>query len=95
MEGLANGQAAASPPSPQTEGKADIPKPVKAVHAETRLPAESKDGVWLRRNVLLSFWAVVLLIGLPFWWKTTTVYRAHLPYRAMDSWADGSVSSIC
>jgi hypothetical protein len=35
--------------------------------------------------VLLAFWCVVLL-GLPFWWKTTEVYRAHLPIAEVESW---------
>ncbi|KAI8342319.1 phosphatidylinositol-glycan biosynthesis class S protein [Chlamydoabsidia padenii] len=37
------------------------------------------------QQVLLAFWCVVLL-GVPFWWKTTEVYRAHLPFAEMDSW---------
>jgi phosphatidylinositol glycan class S len=33
---------------------------------------------WHRVPILLSFWLIVL-IGLPFWWYTTLVYRAELP----------------
>ncbi|KAI8081673.1 phosphatidylinositol-glycan biosynthesis class S protein [Halteromyces radiatus] len=34
--------------------------------------------------VIFAFWFVVLL-GVPFWWKTTEVYRAHLPFDEIDS----------
>jgi hypothetical protein len=39
----------------------------------------------------LSFWLVVLLLGVPFWWKTTAIYRADLPLDSMLKWADGKV----
>lgn len=41
--------------------------------------------------VLLAFWCVVLL-GLPFWWKTTEVYRAHLPIAEVESWQTREVT---
>ncbi|CAO3663120.1 unnamed protein product [Rhizopus microsporus] len=37
------------------------------------------------RLIVLSFW-IVVLIGLPFWWKTTEVYRANLPFSDIDAW---------
>ncbi|KAF9203540.1 hypothetical protein BGZ49_006295 [Haplosporangium sp. Z 27] len=40
-----------------------------------------------RRLILLSVWVVVLL-GLPLWWKTTRVYRAELPYEDIEQWND-------
>ncbi|KAF9281953.1 GPI transamidase component [Mortierella alpina] len=40
-----------------------------------------------RRLVLLSVWVVVLL-GLPLWWKTTRVYRAELPYDDIEHWKE-------
>ena len=33
--------------------------------------------------VILSFWAVILFLGLPMWWKTTSVYRSQLPINQM------------
>ena len=38
-----------------------------------------------------SFWLLVLLLGLPIWWHTTTIYRANLPLDRMLEWADGKV----
>lgn len=32
------------------------------------------------RNAALSIASVVILLGLPLWWKTTETYRAWLPY---------------
>ncbi|KAK8740860.1 hypothetical protein OTU49_002736 [Cherax quadricarinatus] len=38
--------------------------------------AGSREGAW----AAAGFAAVLVLVGLPVWWYTTTVYRAHLPY---------------
>ncbi|KAF2275955.1 GPI transamidase component PIG-S [Westerdykella ornata] len=54
-------------------------------------PPETKESVWLRRSVILSFWLVAVLLGLPVWWKTTAIYRAELPLQTMTDWADGKV----
>lgn len=54
-------------------------------------PPESKENVWLRRSAIASFWAVVFLLGLPMWLKTTAVYRAALPLQRMSEWANGQV----
>ncbi|KAI9311183.1 phosphatidylinositol-glycan biosynthesis class S protein [Dichotomocladium elegans] len=40
------------------------------------------------RLVVASFWAFIL-IGLPFWWKTTEVYRANLPLDEIEAWRSG------
>lgn len=40
-----------------------------------RTPREAK----LSSRVVLSFWIVVVLLGLPIWWTTTSIYRAKLP----------------
>ncbi|KAF0401381.1 phosphatidylinositol-glycan biosynthesis class S protein [Gigaspora margarita] len=39
-----------------------------------------------RRLIIISFW-VVILIGLPLWWKTTEVYRAQLPFTEIEEWS--------
>ncbi|KAI9779437.1 MAG: GPI transamidase component [Geoglossum umbratile] len=65
------------------------------VHAKTATrkqpPPESAESVRIRTAVVLSFWAVVVFLGLPTWWKTTAIYRAKLPLREMTEWADGKV----
>ncbi|TDZ19090.1 GPI transamidase component PIG-S-like protein [Colletotrichum sidae] len=52
-------------------------------------PLEKPADVRRRSFVILSFWAIVLLLGLPIWWMTTTIYRANLPLSGMLQWADG------
>ena len=44
-----------------------------------------------QRRVVLSFWAVILFLGLPMWWKTTSIYRAKLPIERMLAWSEGSL----
>ncbi|KAF5519469.1 GPI transamidase component GPI17 [Colletotrichum aenigma] len=52
-------------------------------------PPEKPSDVSRRSLVILSFWAIVLFLGLPIWWMTTTIYRANLPLSGMADWADG------
>jgi hypothetical protein len=56
-------------------------------------PPESPANIRRRSHVILSFWSIVVLLGLPIWWMTTTIYRAPLPLTGMAQWADGKVSS--
>lgn len=57
-------------------------------------PPETQQSLWLRRAVIASFWAVVALLGLPIWLKTTAIYRADLPLQDMTAWADAKVNSL-
>ncbi|EPE03834.1 phosphatidylinositol-glycan biosynthesis class s protein [Ophiostoma piceae UAMH 11346] len=52
-------------------------------------PPEKPADVRRRGAVILSFWLIVGLLGLPIWWYTTTIYRANLPLDEMMEWADG------
>jgi GPI-anchor transamidase subunit S len=54
-------------------------------------PPEAKEAVWLRSKVIFSFWAVIVFLGLPMWWQTTSIYRARLPHQEMLDWSEGSV----
>ncbi|KAI1499034.1 phosphatidylinositol-glycan biosynthesis class S protein [Biscogniauxia marginata] len=56
-------------------------------------PPEKPADIRRRSLVIASFWLIVLFLGLPIWWKTTTIYRADLPLSQMMDWADGKVCS--
>lgn len=56
-------------------------------------PAEPPKDVRRRSLVIASFWLIVILVGLPVWWRTTTIYRATLPIAQMMEWADGKVQA--
>ncbi|KFA72785.1 hypothetical protein S40288_06376 [Stachybotrys chartarum IBT 40288] len=52
-------------------------------------PPEKPSDTTRRTRVVLSFWLIVVLLGLPIWWRTTSIHRASLPLDAMLRWADG------
>lgn len=54
-------------------------------------PPEKPADVRRRSYIVLSFWVIVILLGIPFWWATTSIYRADLPYDDMLQWANGKV----
>lgn len=54
-------------------------------------PPEKPSEVLRRSHIILSFWLIVLCLGLPIWWKTTAIYRADLPLQEMLDWSDGKV----
>ena len=64
---------------------------VSAVPKKKEAPPERLESVILRRLVVFSFWAIVLFLGLPIWWRTTAIYRARLPLSQMMDWAEGRV----
>lgn len=66
-------------------------KPVNAVNQNKQPPPETQESIFTRRLVVFSFWAVVIFLGLPIWWKTTSIYRANLPVQTMMDWADNRV----
>jgi phosphatidylinositol glycan class S len=87
---LANAAMSAAPET--SEGAAAAPENiVEASNVHKQPPPETKESIWMRRWILLSFWAVAVFLGLPIWWKTTTVYRAPLPLDQMLEWGDGKV----
>lgn len=61
------------------------------VESRRKPPPESEEGIRTRSLVLLSFWAVIIFLGLPIWWWTTSIHRASLPLQTMLDWADGKV----
>lgn len=57
-----------------------------------RPPAEAIVELTTRRTVLLLFTAA-FIIGLPFWWMTTTIERLTLPSNRVQAWSESRVSS--
>ncbi|KAJ5748664.1 uncharacterized protein N7511_010360 [Penicillium nucicola] len=57
--------------------------------AQSPPPPETPTAVQTRFRVIAAFWAVIIFLGFPIWWKTTSIYRAHLPVEEMVDWADG------
>ena len=55
-------------------------------------PPERPQDVRLRTTVIVSFWALIVFVGLPMWWQTTSIHRAQLPLPEMIKWADGQVT---
>lgn len=84
--------AAHDPDHASSEKADDAPQTaVDAASVITPPPPESSASITTRRLVIMSFWAVAILLGLPLWFKTTTIYRADLPLQQMLDWADGKV----
>ncbi len=63
----------------------------RTVSVKKQPPPESIKSVRVRGLVIGSFWAIVIFLGLPTWWWTTSIYRARLPLQEMLEWADGKV----
>ncbi|KAH7166344.1 phosphatidylinositol-glycan biosynthesis class S protein [Dactylonectria macrodidyma] len=81
---MASGSASPSAPAPAVvESTAGNSSDVKLP------PPEKPSHVTRRSHIVLSFWLVVVLLGLPIWWKTTSIYRANLPLEGMFEWAEG------
>lgn len=40
----------------------------------------------------ISFSIMLIVIGIPLWWKTTEVYRASLPYDEIDALRPSNVT---
>ncbi|PPJ52598.1 hypothetical protein CBER1_11046 [Cercospora berteroae] len=57
-------------------------------------PSEAGSAITTRRLVILAFWAVVVLFGLPHWTWTTSIPRSSLPLDAMNAWAEGTACQL-
>ncbi len=75
-----------------TGGKNAANDTLIAATAKKRPPPESPESLRTRSLVIFSFWAIVITLGLPTWWWTTSIYRARLPLQEMLEWADGKVN---
>ncbi|KAI1984724.1 GPI transamidase component [Ophidiomyces ophidiicola] len=65
-----------------TEGK-------NVANAQLGPPPEKPEAIRTRSLVIWAFWAVIVLLGVPMWSKTTSIYRARLPLDDMIDWAAG------
>lgn len=72
---------------PELVATATAPEPAAPTHKEP--PPEKASDTRRRAWVIFSFWIIVVCLGLPIWWKTTSIYRANLPLAQMLDWADG------
>ena len=54
-------------------------------------PPEKPAAILTRTKVIAAFWAVIIFLGFPIWWQTTSVHRARLPIQEMVDWASGKV----
>ncbi|KAH9822943.1 putative gpi transamidase component pig-s protein [Teratosphaeria destructans] len=57
-------------------------------------PPESPGSEWKRRCIILGFWAVVIVLGLPHWIWTTSIHRSNLPLETMDEWTEGKTCQM-
>ncbi|KAK2822990.1 hypothetical protein FQN49_007582, partial [Arthroderma sp. PD_2] len=74
------------PPSPGSSSEYEL-EAESVVHRGA--PPEKPEAIRTRSLVVLTFWLIILLLGLPMWWKTTSIYRAKLPLSEMENWATG------
>jgi phosphatidylinositol glycan class S len=81
---------ATNPESPSTTDAVAINNN-NAAQTKKQPPPEKPSDIRRRTHIILSFWLIVLCLGLPIWWKTTTIYRADLPLQEMLDWSDGKV----
>ena len=85
--------APVAPVSPASGSSSSVAIPRTAASTSSpsmkELLPEKASDIKRRSLVVLSFWLIVLLLGLPFWWATTTIYRANLPLDGMLQWAEG------
>ncbi|KMU83940.1 hypothetical protein CIHG_01724 [Coccidioides immitis H538.4] len=50
---------------------------------------EKPESIRARSLVIAAFWAVIIFMGLPMWWTTTSIYRSPLSLDEMADWAAG------
>ncbi|EHA24300.1 hypothetical protein ASPNIDRAFT_209342, partial [Aspergillus niger ATCC 1015] len=75
---------------PQTSPQTVSDRTMSTATPTARLPPPEKpEAIRTRFKVIAAFWAVIIFLGFPIWWKTTSIYRASLPVPDMIDWADG------
>ncbi|KXT08709.1 hypothetical protein AC579_1573 [Pseudocercospora musae] len=64
-------------------------EPEKTKTAFAQLTSEPSSSIWTRRIIIMAFWSVVVVLGIPLWTWTTSIHRSSLPLEAMNAWAEG------
>ncbi|KAL4769434.1 phosphatidylinositol-glycan biosynthesis class S protein-domain-containing protein [Aspergillus nidulans var. acristatus] len=73
----------------QEDPRSSQPEMTSKLSASALPPPEKPSAIQTRSKVVAAFWAVILFLGFPIWWKTTSIYRAELPIQEMLDWAGG------
>ncbi|EER23004.1 hypothetical protein CPC735_020320 [Coccidioides posadasii C735 delta SOWgp] len=76
-------------PSRATHTAAVMEESKGTASARRTPPPEKPESIRARSLVIAAFWAVIIFLGLPMWWTTTSIYRARLPLDEMTDWAAG------
>jgi len=69
----------------------DTPSDTMSTVIQRVPPPEKPEAIRTRSKVIAAFWAVIIFLGFPIWWQTTSIYRARLPVDEMIDWANGKV----
>lgn len=86
-----NEDSGSSPQTSSTPSDFTITSAMSSKTSQRVPPPEKPETIQTRFRVIAAFWAVIIFLGFPIWWKTTSVYRARLPFQEMVEWADGKV----
>ncbi|KAI9884604.1 MAG: hypothetical protein M1823_003624 [Watsoniomyces obsoletus] len=79
------------PDSPKPEAQDDI---LIISPPRKKPPPETPEHTRRRLLIILSFWAIIVFLGLPIWRWTTSIYRAKLPLQQMMDWAEGRACKL-
>ncbi|PGH17858.1 hypothetical protein AJ80_04681 [Polytolypa hystricis UAMH7299] len=86
---MRNKHGGAMEPSSANKSPADTSTMKPATAVSGTLPPEKPEAIRTRSRVIVAFWAVIIFLGLPMWWQTTSIYRARIPQEEMKDWGDG------
>lgn len=75
----------ADPTTIDSQGSVSNGNAKSTVSAEPKYLSLPFQSTSIRRAIIFSFWAVIL-IGTPLWYQTTKIYRAALPLQQMSNW---------
>ncbi|XP_053686291.1 GPI transamidase component PIG-S [Sabethes cyaneus] len=84
-----------SPPLKQSDGTDDagssqaLSKEASSGHPNGRSSDEEEDTIHIYAT--LAFIVVIIVIGVPMWWKTTEVYRVPLPYAEIEALGESPI----